>query len=48
VRRVAEQAGRIPGCVLGLEKALELVVVDLDIEAAQAIADKLRVLDLLQ
>ena len=48
VRRVAEEPGRLPGRVLGLEKALELGVVDLDIEAPQAVADQLRVLDLLE
>jgi hypothetical protein len=48
VRRVAEEPGRLPGRVLGLEKALELRVFDFDIEAPQAIADQLRVLDLLE
>ena len=47
VRRVAEEPGRPLGRVLGLEKALELRVVDLDIEA-QAVADQVRVFDLLE
>ncbi len=48
VRRVAEEPGGLPGRVLGFEKALELGVVDLGIEASQAVADQLRVLDLLE
>jgi Ca2+:H+ antiporter len=48
VRRRPQLPSGRPGCVLGFEVAVELVVADLDLEVAEELPDEPRVLDLLE